>query len=129
MRGNRFLVAGKATRDNQTAWHEQGASVLLFGPDPLINSIFPQHEMYTLLRIHNTDRNGDQDMVETNLIESYDRHMDFGKRRLNDPFVLDGDFDPTHFFKSCRHGSKGESPTYYTGALATRLALMRGRQH
>lgn len=67
------------------------ASVLLLGPDQLIYSLLPQHKTDALLRVHNANRYDDRDIVETNLIESHDRLMDFGRRHLNDLFVLDGD--------------------------------------
>ena len=38
----------------------------------------------------NVDRYDDRDVVVTNLIESYDRLMEFGKKHLNDVFTLDG---------------------------------------
>ena len=38
----------------------------------------------------NTDRYDDRDVVLTNLLESYDRLMAFGKKHLNDTFHLDG---------------------------------------
>ena len=79
-------------RDRTTS--EEGltlAAVLLLGPDSLIYSVLPQHKTDALLRVHDTDRYDDRDIVETNLIESYDRLMGFGKRHLNDLFVLDGD--------------------------------------
>ena len=38
----------------------------------------------------NVDRYDDRDVVITNLIESYDRLMEFGKKHLNDVFTLDG---------------------------------------
>ena len=36
------------------------------------------------------DRYDDRDVVITNLIESYDRLMEFGKKHLNDVFTMDG---------------------------------------
>ena len=67
------------------------ASILLFGPDQLIYSVLPQHKTDALLRVYDTDRYDDRDMIETNLLDSYDRLMAFGKKHLNDLFVLDGD--------------------------------------
>ena len=66
------------------------ASILLFGPDQLIYSVLPQHKTDAILRVYNTDRYDDRDMIETNLLDSYDRLMEFGKKHLNDRFVLDG---------------------------------------
>ena len=66
------------------------ASILLFGPDQLIYSVLPQHKTDALVRVYNTDRYDDRDIIETNLLDSYDRLMEFGKKHLNDTFTLDG---------------------------------------
>ena len=66
------------------------AAILLFGTDTLIYSVLPQHKTDALLRVYNMDRYDDRDIIETNLLESYDRLMAFGKKHLNDLFVLDG---------------------------------------
>ena len=67
------------------------AAILLFGTDQLIMSVLPQHKTDAIFRVLNTDRYDDRDVVLTNLIESYDRLMAFGKKHLNDTFYLDGD--------------------------------------
>ena len=67
------------------------AAILLFGSDQLICSVLPQHKTDALMRVYNIDRYDDRDMIETNLLDSYDRLMDFGKKHLNDRFILDGD--------------------------------------
>ncbi len=66
------------------------ASILLFGTDQLIMSVLPQHKTDAIFRVFNTDRYDDRDVVITNLIESYDRLISFGKKHLNDTFHLDG---------------------------------------
>ena len=66
------------------------AAILLFGPDQLIYSVLPQHKTDALLRVYDTDRYDDRDMIETNLLDSYDRLIAFGKKHLNDSFLLDG---------------------------------------
>lgn len=66
------------------------AGILLFGTDQLIMSALPQHKTDALFRVFNTDRYDDRDVIITNLIESYDRLMAFGKKHLNDTFHLDG---------------------------------------
>lgn len=43
-----------------------------------------------IFRVFNVDRYDDRDVAITNLIESYDRLMEFGKKHLNDVFTLDG---------------------------------------
>lgn len=66
------------------------AAILLFGTDQLIMSVLPQHKTDAIFRVFNTDRYDDREVVITNLIESYDRLMEFGKKHLNDTFTLDG---------------------------------------
>ena len=66
------------------------AAVLLFGTDNCIMSVLPQHKKDAIFRVFNVDRYDDRDVVITNLIESYDRLMEFGKKHLNDVFTLDG---------------------------------------
>lgn len=66
------------------------AAILLFGQDSTIMSVLPQHKTDAIFRVFNTDRYDDRDVVITNLIESYDRLMAFGKKNLNDTFHLEG---------------------------------------
>ena len=66
------------------------AAILLFGQDSTIMSVLPQHKTDAIFRVFNTDRYDDRDVVTTNLIESYDRLMAFGKKHLNDTFHLEG---------------------------------------
>lgn len=47
-----------------------------------------QHKTDAIVRIIDTDRFDDRDVITTNLLDSYDRLMTFGKRHLNDRFVL-----------------------------------------
>ena len=53
-------------------------------------SVLPQHKTDAIFRVVDVDRYDDREVVTTNLIESYDRLMEFGKRHLNDLFTLDG---------------------------------------
>ena len=66
------------------------AAILLFGTDNRIMSVLPQHKTDAIFRVFNVDRYDDRDVVITNLIESYDRLMEFGKKHLNDVFTMDG---------------------------------------
>lgn len=66
------------------------AAILLFGKDSTIMSVLPQHKTDAIFRVFNIDRYDDRDVVITNLIESYDRLIAFGKKHLNDTFHLDG---------------------------------------
>lgn len=64
------------------------AAILLFGTDNLIKSVCFQHKTDAIVRIVDVDRFDDRDVITTNLIDSYDRLMAFGRRHLNDRFVL-----------------------------------------
>ena len=66
------------------------AAILLFGTDSLIMSVLPQHKTDAIFRVVNTDRYDDRDIIITNLIESYDRLLDFRKKHLNDSFHIEG---------------------------------------
>lgn len=66
------------------------AAVLLFGTNNRIITVLPRHKTDAIFRVFNVDRYDDRDVVITNLIESYDRLMEFGKKHLNDVFTLDG---------------------------------------
>lgn len=66
------------------------AGILLFGTDSRIMSVLPQHKTDAIFRVVDVDRYDDREVVTTNLIESYDRLMEFGKKHLNDLFTLDG---------------------------------------
>ena len=66
------------------------AAILLFGKDNSIMSVLSQHKTDAMFRVENKDRYDDRDVVITNLIDSYDRLIEFGQKHLNDLFVLDG---------------------------------------
>lgn len=67
------------------------AAILLFGKDSTIMSVLPQYKTDAIFRVKNLDRYDDREVIITNLIDSYNRLMDFGKKHLNDSFALDGD--------------------------------------
>ena len=66
------------------------AAILLFGKNSSIMSVMPQFKTDAIYRVENVDRYDDRDVVITNLIDSYGRLMEFGKKHLNDVFVLEG---------------------------------------
>jgi predicted HTH transcriptional regulator len=55
------------------------AGVMLLGTDDLILKVCPPHRTDLILRKVNVDRYDDRDLVITNLIDSYDRILDFIK--------------------------------------------------
>ena len=66
------------------------AGILLFGKDTTILSVLPHHRTDAILRKVDTERYDDRDDIRTNLLESYDRLIAFGKKHLDDPFYLEG---------------------------------------
>ena len=66
------------------------ASILLFGTDNLIVSVLAHHKTDAIFRVFNTDRYDDRDVIVTNLLDSYDRLMAFGRKHLNDLFTMEG---------------------------------------
>ena len=66
------------------------AGVMLFGTDSQILQACPAHRTDLILRKVNVDRYDDRDLVRTNLIDSYDRILDFIRKHLPDPFYLEG---------------------------------------
>ena len=66
------------------------AGVMLLGTDHQILQVCPAHRTDLILRKVNVDRYDDRDLVRTNLIESYDRMLDFIRKHLPDPFYLEG---------------------------------------
>lgn len=66
------------------------AGILLFGKDSAIMSALPYYKIDAIFRVENVDRYDDRDVIITNLLESYDRLMEFGRKHLSDPFVLEG---------------------------------------
>lgn len=67
------------------------AGVMLFGTDTAILSVNPYCRTDALLRIDDLDRYDDRDFVETNLLDTYDRLLDFIKKHTKDRFTLDDD--------------------------------------
>lgn len=66
------------------------ASILLLGKDEVIGSICPQHKTDAIMRRVNVDRYDDRDIIQTNLIESFDLLMNFSKKHLSDKFYMEG---------------------------------------
>lgn len=83
--------AGLILKDNKK--QREGltlAAILLFGKDITILSALPQHKTDAIFRVENLDHYDDRDVIITNLFDTYDRLMEFGKKHLSDPFALEG---------------------------------------
>ena len=67
------------------------ACALLFGKDVTIQSILPHYRTDVVYKRDDEIRYIDRDIVETNLIDSYDRIMKFVENHLPSPFHLEKD--------------------------------------
>ena len=67
------------------------AAIMLLGKDRVISDIVPAYMTDALLRRVNVDRYDDREVIQTNLIESYEQLMEFGRKHLQDKFFLEGD--------------------------------------
>jgi len=67
------------------------AAALLLGKDEVIRQILPYYKIDALVRKENRARYDDRDYIDTNLIEAYERLMDFVAKHLPDKFHLEGD--------------------------------------
>lgn len=66
------------------------ACLLLFGKDDVITSVLSYYKTDAILKVDNIDRYDDRDDIRTNLIESYERLINFVKKHLNEKFYIDG---------------------------------------
>jgi len=64
------------------------AAVLLFGKDEVIRSCVPGYVTDAIYRVKDLDRYDDRLLVTTNLIESYDKLMEFIAKHTSDKFYL-----------------------------------------
>ena len=81
-----FRSAGLILRDETT--RDEGvtiAAILLFGKESTIMSVFPQHKTDAIFRVENLDRYDNGDVIITNLLETYDRLIEFGHKHLSAP--------------------------------------------
>ena len=86
IRSARFYGTDPATgREGMTL-----AAALIFGKDNAIGTVLSTFGTDALLRVQNRDRFDDRDYVCTNLIDSYDRLMEFIAKHLPDKFHLEG---------------------------------------
>jgi len=84
--------AGLWKRDYQTG--EEGytlASVLLLGKDEVIQQVLSHYKIDALVRRENMDRYDDREYIQINLIEAYEKLMDFVAKHLPDKFFIEGD--------------------------------------
>ncbi len=66
------------------------ASVVLLGKEEVIQSILPHYKTDAILRVDNLDRYDDRDDIRCNMIEAYERLLEFIKKHLPDKFYQEG---------------------------------------
>lgn len=84
--------AGLFKKDIQTG--KEGytlGAILLLGKDEIVLNALPHHKTDAILRRENMDRYDDRDDIRVNLIESYERLMNFVAKHLPDKFYQEGD--------------------------------------
>lgn len=64
------------------------AAIMLFGKDEVIRSCVSGYVTDAIYRVENVDRYDDRLQVNTNIIESYDRLMEFVAKHTSDKFCL-----------------------------------------
>ena len=82
--------AGLYGRDIATG--EEGynlAAIMLLGKDDVILNVAPAYVTDALVRKVNVDRYDDREIIKTNLIESYNQLLEFGRKNLPDKFFLE----------------------------------------
>lgn len=66
------------------------AGIMLLGKDDVIMDICPSYQTDALVRRGNVDRYDDREIIQTNLIESYEMLLDFARKHLLDKFFIEG---------------------------------------
>lgn len=87
-----FRISGLFRKDLITG--KEGftlAALLLFGKDEVIQSALPHYKIDALLRKEDVFRYDDRENIRCNLIEAYDKLMDFVAKHLPDRFYMEGD--------------------------------------
>ena len=65
------------------------ACILIFGKDDVIASALSYYKTDAILKVENLERYDDRDDIRTNLIESYERLINFIKKHLNEKFYIE----------------------------------------
>ncbi|HBC86337.1 MAG TPA: AAA family ATPase [Lentisphaeria bacterium] len=87
-----LVMAGLFKRDFQTG--KEGytlAAAILLGKDEIIQQLLPHYKIDALVRKVNHDRYDDREYIQTNLVDAYDKLMDFTAKHLPDRFFMEGE--------------------------------------
>lgn len=90
---NEEIVRSSGLYREDVLTHQSGltlAAILLFGTDETIMSCLSNFKTDAIYRDENMDRYDDRDVIITNLIDSYERLMQFIQKHTNDKFYLEG---------------------------------------
>ena len=90
---NEEIVRSSGLYREDVMTHKEGltlAAILLFGTDETIMSCLSNFKTDAIYRDENMDRYDDRDVIITNLIDSYERLMQFIQKHTNDKFYLEG---------------------------------------
>ena len=66
-------------------------ALLMFGKEETIQNAIPHYKTDALLRKVDVDRYDDRENIRCNLIDAYDRLMNFAAKHLPDKFYMEGD--------------------------------------
>ena len=66
------------------------AAILLLGTEELIMSALPHYKTDAIVRKKNVDRYDDRIVIQSNLVKSYTKLMDFVAKHLDDRFYIEG---------------------------------------
>jgi ATP-dependent DNA helicase RecG len=87
-----FKASGLYRRDISNG--EEGftmAALLLLGREEVIQSAIPHYKIDALLRKSDVERYDDRENIRCNLVDAYDKLMNFVSKHLPDKFYLEGD--------------------------------------
>ena len=104
------------------------AGILLFGRDDVIQSCAPGYVTDCLLRREDLDRYDDRLIVETNLIEAYDRIFEFIEKHTLDRFFIVGTQNVSIRSRITREiVSNSLAHREYTSSYRSRIVIERDR--
>ena len=81
------MLSGASVEVDVTSF--QNDTVSFANRDDVILNVAPAYVTDALVRKVNLDRYDDREVIKTNLVESYERLLDFGKKHLPDKFFLE----------------------------------------
>ena len=87
-------------------------ALLMFGKEETIQSAIPHYKIDALLRQIDLDRYDDRENIRCNLIDAYDKLMNFVAKHLPDKFYMEGDQRISLREKIFRELNTGQTSVY-----------------